>query len=439
MTDSRWSAVSANMDHVHLAGLLRRAHTIALDTGVAPRIVRQVVSDSWRRSADAGVDPGYPAPRMWDAQRTAERLEAHPISAVLPRISGLLKAPMVESGYFAAFSDAEGVLLWSDGSPRALRTAVGPRFLPGFLCREDRIGTNAIGTALVLDQPVQIFSAEHFNHLLHGWTCAAAPIHDPDSGEMLGAIDLSGEFRTAHVHGLALVTSIATAAEAWMAVERRHADEMLLRRYRERYGARARRFSGLIAASGRVVHCDPQSWLGQRVEVDPGASTWPQPDGTWVHAEPFEDGFVVWREARGRPRPPRAEVAVLGRSEAIVRVGGRRQRLHLRHSEILALLALHPMGLTVRELSYALYGSTDRAATVRAEVTRLRALVSYAVLSRPYRLHERVDVDAAAVQRHLDRGERAAAARRYRGPLLPRSVAPGIVQARARLSCAVTA
>jgi hypothetical protein len=124
---------------------------------------------------------------------------------------------MVQSGYFVAFSDADGVLLWSDGSERALQTAVAPRFLTGFTCREDRIGTNAIGTALVVDWPVQIFSAEHFNQLLHGWTCAAAPVHDPDSGVLLGAIDLSGEFRTAHVHGLALVAVVAKAAEGLLA------------------------------------------------------------------------------------------------------------------------------------------------------------------------------------------------------------------------------
>jgi hypothetical protein len=217
---SPWLTLGAESDHVRLARLLRRAHAIAMDTGVAPPAVRRVVSESWRRSADAGVDPGRPAPRMLDAQHTVERLAAHPISVLLPRVSRLLKEAMVESGYFAAFSDADGVLLWSDGSPRALRSAVAPRFLPGFLCREDRIGTNAIGTALVLDAPVQIFSAEHFNQLLHGWTCAAAPVHDPDSGEVLGAIDLSGEFRTAHVHGLALVTAVAMATEAWLAIPR---------------------------------------------------------------------------------------------------------------------------------------------------------------------------------------------------------------------------
>jgi len=434
---SPWLTLGADSDHVRLARLLRRAHAIALDTGVAPRVVRQVVSESWRRSSEAGVDPGRPAPRMLDAKHTAMRLAAHPVAPLLPRVSGLLKEAMVESGYFAAFSDADGVLLWSEGSPRALRSAVAPRFLPGFLCSEDRIGTNAIGTALVLDTPVQIFSAEHFNQLLHGWTCAAAPIRDPDSGEVLGAIDLSGEFRTAHLHGLALVTAVATVTEAWLAMERRRADDVLLRRYRERCGSRPRPCSGVVAASGRVVHADPPEWLGSRVAMGPDASRWPQPDGTSIEVEQLGDGFLVWRVGGGRPPAPRVTVAVLGRSEATVLSAGRRRRLHLRHSEIVALLALNPAGMTVRELAHALYGDPSRAATVRAEVTRLRAILDGVVLSRPYRLDERLDVDAAGVQRCLDGGDLAGAARRYAGPLLPRSVAPGIAEARARLSRAV--
>jgi transcriptional regulator of acetoin/glycerol metabolism len=238
------------------------------------------------------------------------------------------------------------VLLWTEGSSRALRTAVEPRFLPGFLCSEDGVGTNAIGTSLVLDQPVQIYSAEHFNRLLHGWTCAAAPIHDPETGETLGAIDISGDFRTAHLHGLPLVTAVATAVEAWLAAERRGAEE----------------------------HADDVS------------------------------------------------MAIAGRTRAVVTTSRGRLEMNLRHSEILALLAANPAGMTVRDLALALYGSAEPGATVRAEVTRLRRRLGRGVvLSRPYRLHERVSTDI--------RDEAVDA-------LLPDSRAPGIVDVRCSLDAA---
>jgi hypothetical protein len=429
---SPWLALGADVDHVRLARLLRRAHTIAIDTGAAPRIVRQVVADSWRRSAEAKVDPARPAPRVLGAKHTAERLARHPLAPALPRVSELLKEAMVESGYFAAFSDAEGVLLWTEGPARALRSAVAPRFLPGFTCSEDQIGTNAIGTALVLDHPVQIFSAEHFNHLLHGWICAAAPVHDPDSGELLGAIDLSGEFRTAHVHGLALATAVASATEGWLAADRHRAAVRLVSRYRERHGAQTRSFMAVVAPTGRVLLSDPPGWLGETVQVMRGSDRWSRPDGTTVHAEPLDDGFVVSRPGRARLRPS-VTARVLGRDRAAVTIDGRRLELRLRHSEIIALLALNPTGLTVRELARELYGAQERQATVRAEVTRLRQLLGEALCSRPYRLDARFRIDVAAVQRRLAEGNLATARRHYTGPLLPRSVAPGIVTARDRL------
>lgn len=421
-TSSSRLALGADSDRARLAGLLRRAHTIALDTGVAPKVVRQIVSDSWRRSVAAGVDPERPAPRILDARHTAERLAIHPVGPLLPRVSKLLREALVESGYFVAFSDADGVLLWTEGSSRALQSAVAPRFLPGFLCSEDGVGTNAIGTALVLDQPVQIFSAEHFSRLLHGWTCAAAPVHDPDTREVLGAIDLSGDFRTAHVHGLPLVSAVATAVEAWLAAERRHAEELLARRYGAGAGSRRPPFNAVVSASGRVVHADPPGWLRSPVRVAGDAGVWPQRDGTQIEAEPAEEGYLVWRTDAGRPQGQEVSVAIAGRPRAVVTTPQGCIELNLRHSEILALLAISPTGMTVRDLALALYGSPGPAATVRAEITRLRRrLGPDVVLSRPYRLHGRVGTDVRD---------------RDGGLLLPESRAPGIEQARCSLDAA---
>jgi hypothetical protein len=439
MTKSPWLALGADVDHLRLARLLRRAHAIAIDTGVVPAMVRDVVSESWRRSAEAGVDPARPAPRMLDTHCTAQRLAEHPLASLLPRVQGLLKEAMAESGYFAAFSDAAGVLLWTDGPARALRSAVTPRFLPGCVCSEDRIGTNAIGTALVLDRPVQIFSAEHFNHLLHGWICAAAPVHDPHSGELLGAIDLSGEFRSAHVHSLALVAAVARCAEGWLAVERHRADEQLLSLYRERWDTQRRSFTAVVASSGRVLRSDPPGWLGASVEAVPGCDRWPQPDGTTIRAQPFGEGFVVSRAGRARPQPRRGlvKITVLGQDRAAVVIDRRRSELRLRHSEIVALLALHPQGMTVRDLALQMYGTAERQATVRAEVARLRPLLGEALRSRPYRLDASVQIDLAAVQRGLAEGNPSAAACHYAGPLLPSSAAPGVVAARDRIARAL--
>jgi hypothetical protein len=63
---------------------------------------------------------------------------------------------------------------------------------------------------------LQIFATEHFSRGVQRWTCAAAPIHDPATGRLLGAIDVTGGDHLANPHSLALVRATALAAEAYL-------------------------------------------------------------------------------------------------------------------------------------------------------------------------------------------------------------------------------
>ena len=68
---------------------------------------------------------------------------------------------------------------------------------------EADIGTNAIGTAIASGQPVQIHASEHFCSDVQRWTCAAAPIHHPADGKLLGVLDVSGPASTFNPQSLA--------------------------------------------------------------------------------------------------------------------------------------------------------------------------------------------------------------------------------------------
>jgi hypothetical protein len=89
-------------------------------------------------------------------------------------------------------------------------------FVPGARWDEAHAGTNAPGTALAIDHPLQIFATEHFSRPVQRWTCAAAPIHEPATGRLLGAIDVTGGDHLANPHSLALVRATALAAEAYL-------------------------------------------------------------------------------------------------------------------------------------------------------------------------------------------------------------------------------
>jgi hypothetical protein len=182
--------------------------------------LRDVVKRSWLRSVEANVDPdGNPPVILADADLAAYR-SAHPLSAVVGVLRQLVGAPADDGGHLMAVSDAAGRLLWVEGDRGERTRAEAMNFVEGAAWDEGHAGTNAPGTALALDRAVQIFSAEHFRHPVQEWTCAAAPIHDPATGQVLGVIDVTGGDVVAHPHSLALVQAAARAAEAELGWQR---------------------------------------------------------------------------------------------------------------------------------------------------------------------------------------------------------------------------
>lgn len=130
-------------------------------------------------------------------------------------------------------------------------------------------------------------------------------------------------------------------------------------------------------------------------------------------------------------------LTLLGDAPPAMVVDGRRQTLTDRHAEILALLALHPDGLTSEQLTYHLYGDMGTQATTRAEIHRLRAQLGTILAIRPYRLRANVTADMLTVRAALRAGDVHRALAGYRGSLLPRSESPTIRAERDELHSAV--
>jgi hypothetical protein len=421
--------------------LLRRARVAVFNGRGRPPIVRDIVLDSWLRSARAGVDPARPAPRVVTEGEAAARLSAHPLGGIVPIVRSMLGSVAHDARHIAAISDARGMLLSAEGHPEMLDAAAGICFRPGALLSETAVGTNAVGTTLYLDHPLQIFAAEHFNRLFHGWTCSAAPVHDPCTGAVLGAIELSGDFRTAHPHSVSLVGAVARLAESRLALDAARRDAYLRERYLALVMRESQRPSALVAVGGRVVVSSPPSWLVGSVAVPADADRFTLPSGDEVAVEHLENGaaLVLWKVDETRPAPsrPRLRIRALGRRRAVLEQIGGTAELSPRHSEILTLLALHPEGLSGEELAVEIHGAAAKAVTIRAEMSRLRRRLGCLVTANPYRLVADVDADFLEVERLLRTGDLDAATRAYRGPLLARSTVPGIVAARERLERAL--
>ncbi|MGI8713503.1 MAG: GAF domain-containing protein [Solirubrobacteraceae bacterium] len=405
--------------------------------------VRAPIADSWRRSAAAGVDPSGTrrAPVVADADEASARWEIHPLAEMAPLIRACLAATADESGHLIVVSDANGVLLWVEGNALVrMRAADSMNFAEGALWSEGGAGTNAIGTALAAEHAVQVFAGEHFNEVVQAWTCAAAPVHDPDTGQVIGVIDLTGPMATVHPHSMAVATATAQAVEAHLRCEMLDRDARLLSRYGDQLtlgsGPRA-----LIAPSGRVIASQPLGWLpSARLNVPAGGGMLSITEASAAVAEPLghEDAYLV------RATPAAADhgsaagarplvVSLLGREGGEAEVAGQLVSLRMRHAEILTLLCANPQGLTSEELSEGVYGDRSRAGSIRVEISRLRKLLRDCIDAEHYRLRPGVVSDVGQVCGLLHRGEVREAAARYPGPLLPRSSAPGVIREREAL------
>lgn len=130
---------------------------------------------------------------------------------------------------------------------------------------------------------------------------------------------------------------------------------------------------------------------------------------------------------------PRSTLRLLGRTELLS--GGRRCIVSPKMADLFALLARHEDGVDSGRLLLGLYGDDGRPGTLKALLSRARALMC--IEGPPYRLPDTTHIDVSHVRRHLARGAMATALIRYRGALLPNSDAPGVIEFREDLEEAV--
>ncbi|MCF6524391.1 helix-turn-helix domain-containing protein [Streptomyces sp. JJ36] len=212
-----WLALEAGADPAERTRALLRAHEAFLTGAPVSAPVRQVVADSWRRCAGALVRPENVARLALTGADLAAHRDAHPLARVMPVVRELLGSVADDGAHLLSVCDERGRLLWVEGHPQVCRKAERMNFVPGARWAESAVGTNAPGTALAVDHAVQIFTAEHYCRPVQAWTCSAAPVHDPVTGRLLGAVDITGGDHLAAPQSLALVQATVRAAESALA------------------------------------------------------------------------------------------------------------------------------------------------------------------------------------------------------------------------------
>ncbi|MGD9872218.1 MAG: sigma-54-dependent Fis family transcriptional regulator, partial [Thauera sp.] len=275
------------------------------DAGLPAPVLR-----SWERCLRLGLDIGERVrpsnttrgDLMVARERNAELLNH--AGGVMEHLHEQIRA----SGSMVLLADASGLILHGIGDPAFVDRASRVALQPGASWSECQRGTNAIGATLIERAPVEVFGAEHYLDCNGVLTCSAAPILDC-RGELLGALDISGDHRNHQPHTLGL------ARMGVRLVERRMFESEYARHAIFAFHPRPEGVGGLqegllaVDADGEIVAADRQAraLLG----VEPGRSL-----GLGGFGNLFRSSFgtVIGRAARD----PGALMALELRSGATV-------------------------------------------------------------------------------------------------------------------------
>ncbi|HFK1790959.1 TPA: sigma-54-dependent Fis family transcriptional regulator [Bacillus pacificus] len=208
--------------------------------------INERISESWYRCRHANVNPHMNkgqkilSSNIFQDQKKKSEIF---LDIAIPQIQNMRKT-IDELQMMALLIDPDGYVLSLSGNKQTLQRAKHINFVEGVKWTEAAVGTNAIGTALEIEEAIMISGTEHYSVASHSWSCAAAPIHN-DDGKLIGVLDFSCPIEFSHPYMLGMVTSIAHAIERECSI-RVHQNELQL----------IHRFLDVIDSNEQVVICN---------------------------------------------------------------------------------------------------------------------------------------------------------------------------------------
>lgn len=170
--------------------------------------MRPEILASWKRSRDYKVDPYerktaiLPQPDIHE-KLTANRMMIEMVRPYMEHLYSIVEG----SGFYLMLCDQDGYVLDLIGDRDIIEQSKhGSLLVVGANRSEAFAGTNAIGTCLALKKPIQIWNEEHYVQGHKKYTCSSAPIFNY-SNQLIGCLNLTGEYTKVHTHTLGMVIS----------------------------------------------------------------------------------------------------------------------------------------------------------------------------------------------------------------------------------------
>ncbi|MEJ2862069.1 GAF domain-containing protein [Actinomycetospora flava] len=177
-----------------------------------PSVLPHRLVASWKRSAGYGVSLDAVAPEF------AGDVDDHSLFFESGhQVLTELHETLADEPVSLMLTDPDGLVLNRVCSNRVLLGALdGVSLAPGFDYSERTTGTTGLGLALADRVPTLVRADQHYCTRLWGYTCAAAPVADPVSGDLVGSVNLTTWSQQSYNLLLALARTAARTTEALM-------------------------------------------------------------------------------------------------------------------------------------------------------------------------------------------------------------------------------
>ncbi|MDF2676369.1 MAG: sensory box sigma-54 dependent transcriptional regulator [Bacillota bacterium] len=189
-------------------------NSFIINDNCSPTITRSEIYESWKRSKEYGVDPFTLKNKVLSKTELEKKLnkKSELIKVAMPYINKIYSF-VQNSGFVVFLTDEDGIILSLVGDDDIISKTKDSSSLQVGVDRSEKYsGTNAMGTCIALNKPIQMYGPEHWVKYQHKHTCSAAPIHDIENN-IIGSLDVTGAMENVHSHTLGMVVAAVDGIE----------------------------------------------------------------------------------------------------------------------------------------------------------------------------------------------------------------------------------
>jgi sigma-54 dependent transcriptional regulator, acetoin dehydrogenase operon transcriptional activator AcoR len=195
-----------------------------------PEDSQSVIAASWSRCIGYGLhhdhepEPANLTGEQYEALENGyEALLSTTETEVLPYYDNI----MSNSRCLILLADAQARVLKGWGDQRITESRLRPWFRPGANWHEKVAGTNAIGTSIATESPIQVQRNEHFLKLNRSIISSAAPIFDTDR-QLVGVLSAFSDAYLPQAHTLGMVRLLSQSVENRLIVRQLGGEHFIL-------------------------------------------------------------------------------------------------------------------------------------------------------------------------------------------------------------------